>query len=141
MGDFNAHNTRWGPQFKPTTTAGRNLATDIDKLSQSQSPSQPQNPHIPIEKSNTNSKENVPVRSRQSTTDIPPYGATRVHHDRPRPPDGTNIKIVSWNTHGARLKIAEIIHTVLNDNIHILLLQETNIPIRSPHSVDFVHFL
>ena len=31
MGDFNAHNTRWGSDMKPSTSAGLNLATEIDK--------------------------------------------------------------------------------------------------------------
>ena len=31
MGEFNAHNTRWGPDLKPSTSAGLNLATEIDK--------------------------------------------------------------------------------------------------------------
>ena len=31
MGDFNAHNTRWGPDMKPSTSAGLNLRTEIDK--------------------------------------------------------------------------------------------------------------
>ena len=31
MGDFNAHNTTWGPDLKPSTSAGLNLATEIDK--------------------------------------------------------------------------------------------------------------
>ena len=30
MGDSNAHNTRWGPDLKPSTSAGLNLATEID---------------------------------------------------------------------------------------------------------------
>ena len=33
MGDFNAHNTRWGPSYKATTKAGRDFSNEIDECS------------------------------------------------------------------------------------------------------------
>ena len=43
------------------------------------------------------------------------------------PSDGRPLRIVSWNVNGLRSKIPEVTHTILHEDIHILLLQETNI--------------
>ena len=66
-------------------------------------------------------------RSGQPPSDGSSIRTPGVYPGGSRPSDGRPLRIVLWNVNGLRSKIPEIIHTTLHEDIHILLLQETNI--------------
>ena len=63
---------------------------------------------------------------RQSPSDGPPVRTPGVNSGGSGPSDGGPLRIVSWNVHGLKSKIPEIVHTILHEDIHIFLIQETN---------------